>query len=75
MHSGISRAQFERLVLLRLDRVEPGTSRQAKWIFDGVWATVVDHMYEQNAERLRANEFPSVVNYCVGMIIDLVKNA
>lgn len=75
MHSVISRAQFERLVLLRLDRVRPGVAREAKWLFDVAWETVIDHIYEQHAERLRANEFPSVVNYSVGIIIELVQNA
>lgn len=71
----ITRAQFERLIVLRLDKLRPGTSTAAKRIFGGAWPTLIDHFYDENATRLAENEFAVVVNTCARLIIELVKGA
>jgi hypothetical protein len=48
----ISRARFERLLLLRLEQVRVGTGRNAKRLIGGAWRKIIDDMYERNVERL-----------------------
>ena len=70
----ISRARFETLLQLRLDKVRVGTARNAKRLIGGAWRTIIDDMYIRNVERLSANEFASVLTECADAIIHLTKS-
>jgi hypothetical protein len=70
----ISRTRFERLVLLRLDKIRVGTGRNAKRLIGGAWRAIIDDMYERNVERLTATEFASAVTECADAIVHLTKN-
>ena len=70
----ISRARFETLLQLRLDKVRVGTARNAKRLTGGAWRTIIDDMYMRNVERLSANAFASVLTECADAIIHLTKS-
>ena len=68
----ISRARFETLLQLRLDKVRVGTARNAKRLIGGAWRTIIDDMYKKNAERLSAEQ--GVVAECADAIVRLMKS-
>ncbi len=71
---GVSRAEFEGLLRLRLDKVQAGTFLKAKRQTGGAWQIIVDNLYERNAERLAANEFAAVSAECADAILRLLRN-
>ena len=72
MYKKISRAQFETLLLRRIDKLRVGTARRAKQRIGGAWRTIIDDMHKRNAERLSANQLPLVLNECAQAIVDLM---
>jgi predicted kinase len=74
VYSGISRAQFERLLTLRLDRLRLGTAQKVKRLLGRAWRKIVDEMYERNAKRLAENQFAAVITECADAINSLSKS-
>jgi hypothetical protein len=70
----MKRAQFERLLVLRLDKVRVGTAQRAKRLIGGAWRATIDDMYEGHAEQLSASEFAPVVTECADAIVRLMKS-
>ncbi len=70
----MSRAQFERLLTLRLERLRLGTAQKVKRLLGRAWRKIVDEMYERNAERLAKNQFAAVVIECADAINSLSKS-
>ena len=68
----MNRGQFERLLVLRLDKVRVGTAQRAKRLIGGAWRTTIDDMYEWHAEQL-SNEFAPVTE-CADAIVRLMKS-
>ena len=69
----LKRGQFERLLVLRLDKLRVGTAQRAKRLIGGAWRATIDDMYERHAEQLSANEFAPVVTECADAIVRLMK--
>jgi hypothetical protein len=74
MDGAISRARFEKLLMLCLERVRVGSSQKAKLLIGAAWTPIVNDMYKRNAERLSANQFAQVLTECAATIVDLLKN-
>jgi len=70
----MKRGQFERFLVLRLDKVRVGTAQRAKRLIGGAWRATIDDMYERNAEQLSANEFAPVVTECADAIVNFMKS-
>ena len=70
----MKRGQFERLLVLRLDKVRVGTAQRAKRLIGGAWRATIDDMYERNADQLSAHEFAPVVTECADAIVHLMKS-
>ena len=70
----ISRTRFERLLLLRLDKVRVGTGQNVKRLIGSAWRTIIDEMYARNAERLSVNEFGPAVTECADAIFHVTKS-
>ena len=68
----INRKWFEILLQRRLDRHQVGTARKAKRLIGGAWRTIIDDMYEKNAERLSVEQ--GEVAECADAIMRLMKN-
>jgi hypothetical protein len=69
----LKRGQFERLLVLRLDKVRVGTAHRAKRLIGVAWRATIDDMYERHAEQLSVNEFAPVVTECADAIVRLAK--
>jgi hypothetical protein len=69
----IGRVRFERLLMLRIDKVRVGTAQNAKRIIGGAWRAIIDDMYKSNAEQLSANDFAPVLTECADAIVRLTK--
>ena len=74
MDGGVSRAQFERLLTLRLERLRLGTAQKVKRLLGRTWRKIVDEMYERNVERLAKNQFAAVITECADAINSLSKS-
>ena len=73
MCGDMKRGQFERLLVLRLDKLRVGTAQRAKRLIGGAWRATIDDMYERHSEQLSANEFAPVVTECADAIVRLMK--
>ena len=74
MYRQISRARFEYVLLLCLEKARLGTSTKAKRVIGGAWRQLIDDMYQKNAERLSASQFGPVVTECADAIIHMMKS-
>ena len=74
MSGKVSRTQFERLLVHRLDTVQAGTAYKAKQRIGGAWRTIVDHLYNRNTGRLSANRVARVLDECTDAIVQLMKS-
>jgi hypothetical protein len=51
--SPVSKREFEKILEVRLEQVQIGTTRKAKRCIGNAWRTFVDSLCDKRAERLR----------------------
>jgi hypothetical protein len=70
----LSRPEFERCLVLHLEKVQVGTVRKAKGATGDAWRMIVDHLYQKNAPRMDAIISLVVLNECSTAILELLKS-
>jgi hypothetical protein len=64
----ISRAQFERRLTIRLEKIERGLANRPRDKIGPAWRLIVDHMYKERAKDLTFANMAEVMAECAQSI-------